>query len=341
MMDLRSELAQNAPLIALLVGVAVASFAYALAMRRDSDAARQQVEDRLWQYGNPDAPRKNSRHYLHKAMDWIEQTPLGRHVNQLMYDANLEWGLLTLIGITIGLFAVLEVLTSSLLRLGPRYNFILSAGGALALIYFFLRGRRGARERALQAQVPEIALLLSNAMRAGMSLYQALHELQNKLEQPAQAEFGQLAEQLDVGETIPDALQAFMDKHPGEEVRILMTALLIQTKAGGDLVKTLASISSAVQARQRLSAEIRTTSTEARYMAAAIVTLSVAILVILNSIGDRPLSRFVVETNWTAIGLPALDYFYITPGFLVFFVIYIIPQTLAFLLIRRVGNIRV
>ena len=116
-----------------------------------------------------------------------------------------------------------------------------------------------------------------------------------------------------------------MLRHPGEEIRILVTSLLVQRRAGGDLIATLSTIANALRARRRVRNEVDTITAEARQTSLIVIVLPFVVLVVLNQISPGMVSNF--------IGWP--------PGLLFFLIVYIVPQVIAFLLIRRIGDVKV
>ncbi len=291
-------------------------------------SSRQQgrhVEERLQRFGRY-ARGKSLRQRLSEAVEHrLASTSLGKRVQRNLDAADLSWSLLLLLGLWLVLLVITSLAFYLLLSLASYTNAILSLGVATFLIYFYLLNRRDAYERALQAQTPDIAQLMSNSLRAGQSLYFSLFEVEEKLPDPASREFRRLRQQIDLGEPTDQALRNFMERHPGEEMRIMFTSLLVQRRAGGDLIKTLSSISAAIRARRRVRNEVDTITAEARQTSLIVLVLPFVVLIILNRVSPGMVTQFIANPV----------------GLVFFIVVYILPQIAAFFVIRRIGNIKV
>ena len=286
---------------------------------------QQHVQERLERYGRLTEKEGQWQRLIRETETQLRRTRLGEFIAESVKNADLEWSVLLILIIWMGLVILIFLVLYLLLQLVFWANLILSVLAATLLIAFFLVNRKDAYERALQAQTPDIGQLISNSLRAGQSLYFALVEVEEKLPRPANREFRQLRQQIDLGEPIDQALHNFMLRHPGEEIRILVTSLLVQRRAGGDLIATLSTIANALRARRRVRNEVDTITAEARQTSLIVIVLPFVVLVVLNQISPGMVSNF--------IGWP--------PGLLFFLIVYIVPQVIAFLLIRRIGDVKV
>lgn len=312
-------------LLSLAFGGAIFAVTYGLGMVLASRGIEKGMQQRLVQFGGRGIERPLMNRTTERMENLLLKTSVGKSMRAKLDAADLQWSVLTLMVGTIALFVILYSALYILLGLTAFVNSVLSVTATIGIVLFFLSERHGAYERALRDQIPEVALLLSNSLRAGQSLYYALMEVEQKLPRPANNEFRDLCQQIDLGKTMDGALRDFMHAHPSEEMRILITSLLIQRRAGGDLISTLASISSAIQARRQIRNEINTITAEAKQTSIIVIILPFLILVIINQLSENLVSDFLQE--WYGI-----------PFFLIF---YVVPQVVAFLLIRRVGDVKV
>lgn len=309
----------------LLVGAVVFFLVYTIWLISSAKELEHRVETRLQLFAEPTRSAPTRRRILAGLESEIENSWLGRHIRRLLNDSNLSWSMFTFLLVVLSIFPIFMAATTIIFQMSLQLNLIFSSFGTVGVILYYLNERRGARERALQSQTPEIALLLSNSLKAGMALRQALPEVKDKLSNPAAEEFRKLVHQMNLGQSLEDTLQQFLEQHPGESMRMLVTALVTQSKAGGDLVKTLAAISSAVLARQRVTEEVYAATTQARYTSLAIMILPLIILGLINMMTDGMVSNF--------INRPA--------GFIFFLIVYVVPQVIAQLLIRKVSKVQV
>jgi tight adherence protein B len=134
----------------------------------------------------------------------------------------------------------------------------LAVGGAVVAARAVIERRRGSRRDAFVAQLPEVARLLSNGASAGLSMPQAVRMASRELADPAGAELTRVIEEMQVGRSTEDALEALSQRLPSREVSVLMTTLIIQQRGGGDTVTALAELAGTLEARKDLRREIAT-----------------------------------------------------------------------------------
>ena len=135
---------------------------------------------------------------------------------------------------------------------------IAAAAAAILVARGLIERRRGNRRDAFVAQLPEIARMLSNGAAAGLSMQQAVRMASRELADPAGAELKRVIEEIQVGRSVEDALEALRDRLPSREVAVLMTTIAIQQRAGGDTVRALGELAATLEARKDLRREIKT-----------------------------------------------------------------------------------
>ena len=135
---------------------------------------------------------------------------------------------------------------------------LLAVGGSVLSARAFIERKRGSRRDAFVAQLPEVARLLSNGASAGLSMPQAVRMASRELADPAGAELQRVIEEMQVGRSTEDALEALSQRLPSREVSVLMTTLIIQQRGGGDTVTALSELAGTLEARKDLRREIAT-----------------------------------------------------------------------------------
>jgi tight adherence protein B len=135
---------------------------------------------------------------------------------------------------------------------------VLAVGGSVLAARTFIERKRDSRRDAFVAQLPEVARLLSNGASAGLSMPQAVRMASRELADPAGTELQRVIEEMQVGRSTEDALEALSQRLPSREVSVLMTTLIIQQRGGGDTVTALAELAGTLEARKDLRREIAT-----------------------------------------------------------------------------------
>ena len=135
---------------------------------------------------------------------------------------------------------------------------VLAIGLSVGVARFWIERKRGSRRDAFVAQLPEVARLLSNGTQAGLSMPQAVRMASRELADPAGAELKRVIEEMQLGRSVEDSLEALSARLPSREVSVLMTTLIIQQRGGGDTVTALSELAGTLEARKDLRREIAT-----------------------------------------------------------------------------------
>jgi tight adherence protein B len=155
-------------------------------------------------------------------------------------------------------------------------------GVQLARVY--LRRAQNKRREAFIAQMPELARTLSNATSAGLSVRTALAMAAEELADPAATELRTVTEQLNLGASLEGALTDLERRLPSREAAILISTLVVSSRAGGGLVTALRDIAGTLETRKETRREIRTTYAQALATAYSVLAMGVGVLFLLDRI---------------------------------------------------------
>jgi tight adherence protein B len=143
------------------------------------------------------------------------------------------------------------------------------AGGCVGCLlpFAYLRTRCRRRQRILCGQLPEAFELMARAVRAGQTVTGAFQIVARDLEPPLADEFAYCYEQQNLGRA-PDLALRDLAKRTGViELQMFVAALLVQRRAGGNVVELLNNLSSVVRKRLRLAGKVRALTSEGRLQA--------------------------------------------------------------------------
>lgn len=216
--------------------------------------------------------------------------------------------------------AGLSLLTLTVVGFGPAV--------AIAMLGPWVAGRlisRGARRyrEGLERAVPEIARGLAAALGSGGSIRRALADLAPTLEGPAAVELGRVCADIELGVPPRDALAAMAERSGSEEVRELIAAVGSQERSGGDLVALLQRIGEAAEARQRVRAEARSATAQARLTGGMVVAMPAAAGLLIELVQPGFVGALLGDPLAAVLVAAAL-----------------LLQVLAWLVIQRLGGIR-
>lgn len=206
--------------------------------------------------------------------------------------------------------------------LGPLAGLGLAAAGPTGVARVLLARRRRYRA-AVEAGVPEMAVAIADALAGGCSLRTALAEAAPGVGGAAGHELRRTAAELLAGARTDDALEAMRRRARSPGMDALVTACLLQRRAGGDLARLLRDSARALEEQARLEGEVRSATAQARFT---------ALLVVLLPLGGALLAE-LASPGWFA-GLWS--------SFLTAWLVGIalVLQAVAVVLMRRLGRVR-
>ena len=158
------------------------------------------------------------------------------------------------------------------------------AGGALlsGLPYGLLSFKRARRIKAFNGALAESIDMLARALRAGHSVVGAMEMLSQNAQEPAASEFGEIFKQQNLGLPMRDALMQLLDRVPSPDLRVLVTAILVQRDTGGNLAEILDRTVFVIRERLRIQGEIQVQTAQGRLTGWILSALPVVMLVLLN-----------------------------------------------------------
>lgn len=147
------------------------------------------------------------------------------------------------------------------------------AGAALPLAYVELK--RKARLEKLLSQLPDAFDLMSRVVRAGQTLSQALQAVADEFAQPIAGELSYCYEQQNLGLPPEVAMRDLARRTGLLEVKIFVTAVVVQQQTGGSLAEMLDKLSFVIRQRYRTRGQIKTLTAEGRLQAIILLGLPI------------------------------------------------------------------
>ena len=123
---------------------------------------------------------------------------------------------------------------------------------------------REKRRQKFNIQLVDALGSMSNALRAGFSINQAFETVVQTGEKPISQEFGVMLQQMRVGMNFYDALQS-LDKRVGsDDLTLVVTAIDIARRTGGNLTEIFDKISLTIRERMRIERRVLTLTAQGR-----------------------------------------------------------------------------
>jgi tight adherence protein B len=129
------------------------------------------------------------------------------------------------------------------------------------------------RRKKFQEQLVDFLDLIKGAILAGNSLPQALDLAVRETPAPASEEFNQVLREMKFGIPLDEALHNLMVRMQGEDLQIIVTAIIINNQMGGNLSTILEATINTIRDRIQLFGEVRSLTSYSRFVSVLITFL--------------------------------------------------------------------
>jgi len=147
--------------------------------------------------------------------------------------------------------------------------FIVALCGLVAAIVPFVHvsWKRKKRFDRFLENLPDALDLMSRALSAGHAFSEALHMVSVEMPEPIATEFRKTYEEQNLGLSLKLALANLVQRMPLLDLRMCVTAVLIQRETGGNLAEILEKVAYTIRERFRIMGDLKTLTTSSRLSA--------------------------------------------------------------------------
>lgn len=196
--------------------------------------------------------------------------------------ADLKWRTSEFVMIQLGFMLAGAVL--GFWRFGFAPQFVIAGVGGYLIPMRYVRWRQGRRLKAFNGKLPDTLSLLSNALKAGLSLPQALEAVAQNTTAPISDELSRVVREMKIGTATPAALANMVRRVGSEDLDLIVTAITIQSSVGGNLARILDGISHTIRQRVQMKAQISAMTAQMRASGWIITLLPFIVAAILDII---------------------------------------------------------
>jgi tight adherence protein B len=294
------------------VGAALAVLLVFLGFSLARRSGDQAIEERLDLYsgrsGPEDkeaAPRKKRR----SAMDGLDEVMTRRgfaaNMRTDLARADLKLRVPEFLAITV-LSAVLFMLLGRLLFGSPLLAVLAGVIGFF-VPRFYLGMRKRKRLNSFNDQLGDTITLLANSLRSGYSIVQSMDTVASQLSNPMAGEFRRVTQEIGLGLHYEQALNNMLRRMPSDDLDLMITAVNIQGKVGGNLAEILDTIGHTIRERVRIKGEIRVLTAQQMISGYVLSFLPVGLGLILYMINKSYMTNmFSDPCGWIMVGAAVL-----------------------------------
>jgi tight adherence protein B len=210
---------------------------------------------------------------------WYRRTDLGKYVGRRLTAAGMRtrastFTMLMVLAAVIGVYAISTYMA-------PLFGALAAIGICLGF-FAYVRRKEDRRKEEFIGQLPELARVLSNASSAGLVMRTAIEMAAEELGEPASTELRRTADSLRIGQPVDEALRELGERLPSRELSVLVSTMVVSSRAGGSLVTALRNIATTLEERKEIRREVLTIMGEAKITNWAIGFIGLGALFVVN-----------------------------------------------------------
>ncbi|MDP2471772.1 MAG: type II secretion system F family protein [Candidatus Palauibacterales bacterium] len=252
----------------------------------------------------------------------LTSLPQVRDLKVLLEQADLAWTPGTFLTISIGLGAALSA--SAFILAQSAIPTVLAGLAGMVFPLMYVKRLKKRRIRRFEEQFPEAIDLLGRSIRAGHAFPTGLKVVAEESPEPMSTEFQQIFDEQKFGLPLDESLLGLADRIDLVDVRIFVTAILIQREVGGNLAEILDKISYTIRERFTLQRQIRVYTAQGRLTGYILAGLPILLGLAITALNPTYMAILFEEPMGKVLIAAAA-----------------ILQFLGFLLIRRIIDIEI
>jgi tight adherence protein B len=252
----------------------------------------------------------------------LHHSNIARRLDLLLRQADMKMkvGVLLLLILVLGASAFVAVnwITGHLL---------LALASAMlfgAIPIFHVKRKKAIRIRRFEQNFPDALDLFVNALRAGYAFSGAMSMVAEEAPPAVGKEFGIAFEEHELGMETKDCLLNMIQRVDSLDLKLFVTAIVIQRETGGNLAEVLDKISYVIRERFRILGEVRAYSAQGRFSGLVLGLLPIIMAVIFAIIAPDYMVVLITDPLGKILLGAA-----------------IVLQILGFITIRRIVDVRV
>ena len=161
--------------------------------------------------------------------------------------------------------------------------------------FMWLRWRQKKRIRNFEQQLPDAIDMLVSAMKAGYSFQAATQFIGEEMIAPLGPEFARFYDEQRLGMDVRTALIGMQGRVESLDLKMFVTAVLIQRETGGNLGEVLSNLADLIRQRIAMRGQIQTLIAEPKLSARFLAILPIIVFLILTAINPHFFDAMLAE----------------------------------------------
>jgi len=206
------------------------------------------------------------------------------------------------IKMTVGKFVLIRLVLAGLgvLLTMKMNNIFLRLLIPLAMFWvpvFYAQFTRSNRLKSFIREFPDAIDMLTSSLRAGQAFNRALQLVAEEAPAPVGSEFRKTFEDYNLGLELKEALLNLADRVNSSDLRLFVTAVLLQRETGGNLTEMLEKIGTTIRERFKLMGQLRTYTAQGRMSALILGSMPIVFMLLISVISPDYLKPLFDSTG--------------------------------------------
>jgi tight adherence protein B len=265
------------------------TYALYLLTSRGSDAKRALLNERLAEAirssaHSTDTDVQLAREELLSEIPWLNRSliklEITARIKRMIDQADLQITVMRLVlfSLTAGVLAFLAVSMISVSYL------LMGLCGIIAAVLPFahVASKRKKRRNKFLKLLPDALDLMSRGLSAGHAFTEALNMVATEMPEPISTEFRKTYEEQNLGLSLKLALENLVQRMPLLDLRMCVTAIMIQRETGGNLSELLEKVAHTIRERFRIMEDLKTLTLSSRWSAWLLCALPILLAIYIS-----------------------------------------------------------
>ena len=264
-------------------------YAIYLITSRKSDAKRALLNERLAEAIRSSAHSNDlevqlAREELLSEIPWVNRSliklQITSRIKRMIDQADLQITVMRLVlfsltGAALGFLAARMITIS--LPLAFLFAFI-----AGAFPFLHVMSKRKKRLKRFLQLLPDALDLMSRGLSAGHAFTEALQMVSTEMPEPIASEFRKTYDEQNLGLSLKLALENLVQRVPLLDLRMCVTAIMIQRETGGNLSELLEKVAYTIRERFRIMEDLKTLTLSSRWSAWLLCALPIFLAIYMT-----------------------------------------------------------
>ena len=264
-------------------------YALFLLTSRKSDARRKLLNERLAEAirssaHSTDVDVQLAREELLSEIPWLNRGLIKLQITaglkRLIDQADLQITVMRLV-LFAGTAAALGYLAASMITISLPLKILCGLiAGALPFLHVISKRRK--RLKKFLQLLPDALDLMARGLSAGHAFTEALQMVATEMPEPISSEFRKTYDEQNLGLSLKLALDNLVQRVPLLDLRMCVTAIMIQRETGGNLSELLEKVAYTIRERFRIMEDLKTLTLSSRWSAWLLCALPMFLAVYMS-----------------------------------------------------------